>query len=222
MASYLRDTVIVLKKEPFREQDRRYVMYGREHGLLSAVARGASVRTSKQAGHLEPFSESEVMIAKGSAFDKLAVARMIEPGLSSRDKLAAYAVCGAAADAYVHLLRPGVVDEQLFDLLLELIRAVRDLPADPTFLRARFVLDALFLKLLDALGYAPNLADVRRDEPLRQALTAARKLPFRDLIRLTMPADVLGRVSLFIQTAFTHTPMDHDPAASERLLAFIG
>src|SRR6266567_7926085 len=96
---YLRDRVIVLSKEPFREQDRRYVMYGQEHGLLIAVARGASVKSSKQAGHLEPFCTSDVMIAKGSAFDKLAVAKMVDwPWRGSSPRLEAYAVCGAFSE----------------------------------------------------------------------------------------------------------------------------
>ncbi|MEK7529476.1 MAG: recombination protein O N-terminal domain-containing protein, partial [Patescibacteria group bacterium] len=59
---YIRDRAFVLKKEPVNEHDRRYVLYGREHGLLTAVARGTSLKTSKQAGHLEPFTEAEIMI----------------------------------------------------------------------------------------------------------------------------------------------------------------
>ena len=34
---YIRDRAIVLKKEAFREQDRRYFLYGLEHGYLDAT-----------------------------------------------------------------------------------------------------------------------------------------------------------------------------------------
>ena len=74
---YIRDRVIVLRSESFREHDRRIVMFGLGHGLLSAVARGASAQQAKQGGHIVPFSEAEVLIAKGAAFDKLAVATVI-------------------------------------------------------------------------------------------------------------------------------------------------
>src|SRR5260221_1125377 len=109
---YLRDRVIVLKKEPYREQDRRYVMYGREHGLIVAVARGASIPRSKQAGHLEPFSEADVMIAKGVAFDKLAVAKHVG-AIHELPLLAGYVVCGAFSDLMIRLVRPGIADESL-------------------------------------------------------------------------------------------------------------
>ena len=39
---YLRDRAIVLRNEPFREHDRKVVLFGMQHGLLEAVARGAS------------------------------------------------------------------------------------------------------------------------------------------------------------------------------------
>jgi len=39
--SYIRDRVIVLKSEPFREHDSWLTCYGKEQGKLIAVARGA-------------------------------------------------------------------------------------------------------------------------------------------------------------------------------------
>ena len=39
---------IVLKKDAFRERDRRYTLFGRGHGLIVAVARGGSMPASKR------------------------------------------------------------------------------------------------------------------------------------------------------------------------------
>ena len=91
--SYIRDRAFVLKRQPFNEHDRKYFLYGRSYGLLIAVARGTSLARSKQAGHLEPFSQSDVMIAEGKFFDKLAVARNIQH--TPHENLGALAIMGS-------------------------------------------------------------------------------------------------------------------------------
>jgi len=149
--------VVVLKKSPYREFDRQYVMYGRIHGLLLAAARGAVKPKAKQASQLEPLSLADVMIAKGRNFDHLAVAVRSQPNLRL-EKLGALAVAGAFADLCLKLIRPGVADERLFNLWRELIVCLADLPQEPTALRAQLVFAAASLKLMDALGYGPALS----------------------------------------------------------------
>ncbi len=209
---YLRDCVIILKKEPFREQDRRYVMYGKEHGLLVAMARGSSVRTSKQAGHLEPFSISDVMIAKGAAFDKLAVARLLQPFCGTR--IAAFAVCGAAADLAIRLLRPGIVDERIFDLLNDLFRMTESLPRDPSPDRAQLLFAAVTLKFLDALGYAPRIGMAVSGSTSVPALAVAsflRRGSFLDILRLTGTTDVFASACAFVAQALEAAPLNREP-----------
>jgi len=221
--AYLRDRVIVLKKEPFREQDRRYVMYGREHGLLVAIARGSSVRTSKQAGHLEPFSESEVMIAKGSAFDKLAVARLIRAPRMPR--LASFAVSGGISDLIARLLRPGIADERIFDLLSELLRTAESLPGDPSPDRARLLHAAATLKLLDLLGFAPHIerAPEGTSSVPSIALTVfLRRSSFADILRVTGTTDVFAAAADFVDEALRVTYLEsppHGPKTIHSLLA---
>ncbi|MDD5726208.1 MAG: DNA repair protein RecO [Patescibacteria group bacterium] len=153
---YLRDQVIVLKKSPYREHDRQYVMYGRRHGLLLAAARGTLKPRAKQACHLEPLSLADVMIAKGRNFDQLAVAVRSRPS-NRLQKLGALAIAGAFADLFLKLTRPGVADERLFVLWEELITCLTELPQEPTALRAQLLFAAASLKLMDALGYGPAL-----------------------------------------------------------------
>lgn len=166
---YLRDQVIVLKKSPYREHDRQYVMYGRRHGLLLAAARGTMKPRAKQACHLEPLSLADVMIAKGRNFDQLAVAvssaqwavlsgQSGRPGREGRCRtLGSLVVAGAFADLFLKLTRPGVADERLFVLWEELISCLAELPQEPTALRAQLLFAAASLKLMDALGYGPAL-----------------------------------------------------------------
>ena len=212
--SYLRDRVFVLKKEPFREHDRRYVMYGCEHGLLTAVARGASLLHSKQAGHLEPFSEAEVMIAHGSAFDKLAVAKRL---IHSEKEvvpfnLAVLSILGAVADLVFRLSRPGIPDPRIFNLLSEARLTVLPLSTEPTPLRARLILAGFTLKFLDLLGFAPSFENAR--ELLPQAITLLhflRRFPLADSLRITVSTDVLVQAAQFIEDAVRHTPLEKPP-----------
>lgn len=153
---YLRDEVIVLRKIPYREFDRRYIMYGRQNGLLIAVARGAMKPGAKQAGQLEPLTMAQVMIAKGRNFDHLAVASHSRPK-QSLSKLGALTAGGALADLYLKLIRPGVADERLFILWEEYLECLSGLPDEPTSLRAELLFAAASLRLMDALGYGPAL-----------------------------------------------------------------
>ncbi|MBD3251500.1 DNA repair protein RecO, partial [Candidatus Uhrbacteria bacterium] len=155
--SYLRDRAVILKAEPFREHDRRLVLFGRSHGLLEAVARGASRKESKQSGHLVPFMEVEVMIAKGSAFDKLAVARVVDSHRRIRQRLGALTYTGAFFDLFERLQKPGIEDTELYHLLQEVLFVCDQLSEDPSIERTKLLLSASTLKLLDRIGYSPNL-----------------------------------------------------------------
>ncbi len=154
---YLRDRVFILKSEPFREHDRRVVCFGQQHGLIEAVARGASANQAKQAGHIVPLSEADVMIARGKAFDKLAVAHLVDAHGAARRHLGALAFVGAFFDLFISLQRPGIVDADCYMLLAEIVSAAEALPAEPSSERAQLIFAAASLKLLDQTGFAPQL-----------------------------------------------------------------
>ncbi|MFA5935499.1 MAG: recombination protein O N-terminal domain-containing protein [Patescibacteria group bacterium] len=219
---YLRDLAIVLKKEPFREQDRRYTLYGREHGLLQAVARGSSLKSAKQAGHLEPFSLVDVMIAKGVTFDKLAVARSLDRARPLDPTLGGYAVLGAFHDLVISLLRQGVSDARIFDLLLEVRRVCFHFPLEPSSERARLLLAAATLKLLDLLGFGPPLSSYDGELPRAAALISfARRAPLADIVRVTATVDILNAASNWIEDAVRQTPLETAPRGPFMLRALL-
>ena len=152
--SYIRDQVIVLKKMPYRENDRRYIMYGIDHGLLIAVGRGALKAQAKQASQLEPLSIAEVMIAKGRAYDHLAVAKQVRSSVF--EHLGSYAAAGAYADLNLRLLRTGVADKRIFLLWQELLDLLKQMPTEPTAIRSSLIFSAAGIRLLDILGYGPH------------------------------------------------------------------
>lgn len=144
-------------------------MYGLEHGLLIAVARGASKTTAKQACSLEPLSFADVMIAPGKAHDHLAVAVKFplnpplikgETPTQSRGggiKLGSLVIGGAFADLCLSLLKTGIADKRIFELWQQLLSCLSGLPQEPTAYRSKLLYAAAALKLLKLLGYGPSL-----------------------------------------------------------------
>ena len=210
---YLRDTAFILKKEPVNEHDRRYILYGRDHGLLTAVARGTSLRTSKQAGHLEPFTEAEIMIAKGRAWDKLAVARNVsEEGVVRLQlrTIGAMAVMGAFCDLVASLTRSGVCDARIYDLIKDTRLACVKMDSVASSTRASFIFSGSALKLLDLLGYAP-IANESINQDVRKLVAFARKFPLTEALRITAAPIVFNEFSYFVESALSHAPLEKKP-----------
>lgn len=155
--SYLRDTAIVLTYEPFREHDAWVTLFGREHGKLVAVARGCRVPKAKQIGHLEPFSKVDVMIAKGQAFDKLAVARSLGSSRALRQSLPALVLAGSTAHLVEQLTRPGLPESDIFFVLEEIHelagQGIQGISAN----RTRLLANAAAVRILLAQGLMPTL-----------------------------------------------------------------
>ncbi len=152
--SYLRDVAIVLRHEPYREHDGWVTLYGREHGKLVAVARGVRKPSAKHLGHLEPLARAEVMIAKGAAFDKIAVARRLCPHRGLQAGMGGWSVGGAFVDFLDQVTRPGMPDPAVYDTALDLLDALDGMPEHPTPVRALSLYAASVLKTLARLGYA--------------------------------------------------------------------
>ena len=191
------------------------MMYGQEHGLLIAVARGASSPRSKQAGHLEPFSAAEVMIANGRAFDTLAVAIGVKSQKSKvKSPLPFYVILGAFSDLIIKLTRPGIADERIFFLLQEAIETLANLSEPPSPERARFIYAAATLRLLDCVGFAPHL-----DQPL---LVFMRRAPLADLLRVTAMRGAFIAACAFVEDALEHTPLEGEPHGGKTVASLLG
>ncbi len=73
---------IVLRKEPFREQDGRYVLFTEQFGRISGKATSSRKITSKLAPHLEPGTVSRVRFVEKNGtqiVDALTIARIPVP-----------------------------------------------------------------------------------------------------------------------------------------------
>jgi len=218
---YLRDTVYILRSEPYREHDAWISMYGREHGKMEAVARGVRNWHAKQHGHLEPLTKADVMIAVGASIDKLAVAHAVSAQTDLRRNLPAMAMLGAFADLLDGLTRPGVSDPELFDLMDELAHAWRSSQREPSAERTRLLYAAASSKLLTSLGYGGEFETAHLSDEAHKLLSVLPELPLAFALSVTAPGSVFNEVSSVVEHALDDAPLHDRPHGPNTIAAFL-
>jgi DNA repair protein RecO (recombination protein O) len=141
----------VLRHRVLGEADRVLTLFTREHGKISAVARGVRKVTSKRGGALEPLGHVRVLLARGrGALDVLAQVEVVEGMAPLRADLHRFGQAALIAE----LLEAAVPDHEphpaLFVLLGQALALVRDhpeAPASPWFA----------LHLISLVGFQPAL-----------------------------------------------------------------
>ena len=68
----------MLKRRDFGEADRILTVFTPEHGKLTLLAKGVRKTKSRKAGHVELFTDSLFLIAKGRTWDLVSQAEMID------------------------------------------------------------------------------------------------------------------------------------------------
>lgn len=149
---------IVLSRSDYRESDSLLVVYTRDFGKLTLVARGAKKLNSKLSGYLEPFSLVEILIIPGRGFDYIGSVSNREVFLSLRDNLNKLYYAGLALKNFNRLVRDNQKDERLFLLLQRFLESL-DSYLEEKFSKESGELLYIFfaLKLLAELGYRPEL-----------------------------------------------------------------
>jgi len=218
---YLRDTVYILRSEPYREHDAWISMYGREHGKMEAVARGVRNWHAKQHGHLEPLTKADVMIAIGASIDKLAVAHAVSAQTDLRQYLGAMAMLGSFAHLLDGLTRPGVSDPELFDLMDELAQAWRSSTREPSPERTRLLYAAAASKLLIALGYGGEFDTSDLSDEANKLLSMLPQLPLGFALSVTAPVSVFNEVSSIVELALDDAPLRERPHGPNTIAAFL-
>jgi len=133
-------------------------------------------------------------------------------------------VCGAFSHLVTSLLRPGIADERIFEILQELIAVMASLGSEPSPGRARLLLSASTLRLLDTLGFAPHIASSPEGTTPVPALTLVsfmRRAPLRDVLRVTATTDILEAACVFVETALEETPLEREPHGPRTLQALL-
>jgi len=146
-----RAQAIILKRGDFFEADRLLTLYTLERGKMRAIAKGIRKPTSRKGGHLELFTHSQLLLAKGMNLDIITQAQTIEPFLPLREDLLRTSYACYVDELLDQITEENVPHPRLFYLLRDTLAWLgesRDLA-----LTARFY----ELRLLGLTGYQPQL-----------------------------------------------------------------
>jgi DNA repair protein RecO (recombination protein O) len=143
---------VVLRHADWGEADRLLTLYTRQHGKVRAIAKGARRIRSRKAGHLEPFTHVTLQLARGRDLLIVTQADTLDAYLPIRGDLvrtghAAYLV--ELIDRFTY--EDDTENLAIFRLLTGALAHLEQ-ETDP-WLAVRFY----EVKLLDALGYRPQL-----------------------------------------------------------------
>jgi DNA repair protein RecO (recombination protein O) len=143
---------IVLKRTDYGEADRLLTLLTPNLGKLRAIAKGVRKPTSRKSGHLELFTHTHLLLAKGKQLDIITQADTLDAFLPLRENLERVGYAYYLAELVDKFAEEGVENRALFDLLLDAFAALGETTNDPEVL-ARF----FELRVLQYAGYRPQL-----------------------------------------------------------------
>jgi DNA repair protein RecO (recombination protein O) len=142
---------VVLRRVDFGEADRVLVLFTRERGKMPVVAKGIRRMSSRMAGHLELFTRSELMLAKGANLDVVTQAETRDAYRPVREDLTRTSTAYLIVELTDALTEEDVEHPELFELLTTTFRALGTTD-DPRLVAAHYQ-----LRLLDVSGFRPVL-----------------------------------------------------------------
>ena len=156
-----RTDAIILRRQDFGEADRILTLYTPGLGKSRVLAKGVRKPTSRKAGHVELFTHSRLLVAKGKNLDIVTQAETINPFVALRGDLERASCAYYVAELVDRFTEEGEENSRLFGSLLNALLWLG--AAEDTALVLRF----FELRLLDFVGYRPQLYRcVRCAEPL--------------------------------------------------------
>ena len=142
---------IILRKVNVGEADRILTFYTPNLGKLSAVARGVRRPRSKLGGHLELFTHSSLMLARGKNLDTVSQAETINSFLPLKEDLWRSGLALYVAELVLQFTAEHVESYQKWKLLLDTLHWLCRIQDGELALRF------FELNLLAHLGYKPEL-----------------------------------------------------------------
>jgi len=146
-----RTEAIVLKRSDFGEADRLLTLYTPGLGKIRAIAKGARKPTSRKSGHVELFTHSQLLVARGRNLDIITQAETLHAFRPLREDLLRTTYAYYAAELLDRFVEEGIENRPLFDLLLSMLGWLGE--SGDLALTARFY----ELRLLGLVGYRPQL-----------------------------------------------------------------
>ncbi|HVB52623.1 MAG TPA: DNA repair protein RecO [Candidatus Acidoferrales bacterium] len=151
MPDLVSDEGIVLRRRAFAEADRILVIFTRDQGKLSVLARGARRAKARNAAGLDLLTRSELLLVPGRSMAVLAQARPVGLPWPGTD-IVRTACGGVLAELVDATLEEGHPDPELYQLIVGARERMADLSCD-----ARLELTLSSLQIAAVGGYLPEL-----------------------------------------------------------------
>ncbi|MBV9280282.1 MAG: DNA repair protein RecO, partial [Chloroflexi bacterium] len=146
-----RTEALVLKGYDYGEADRILSLYTPQAGIVRAIAKGVRRTRSRKAGHLDLFTRSNLLLARGRQLDVITQAETIESFQGMREDLWRSSQAHYVAELVESFGAEQLANYPVYALTVATLRRLAS--ADRTGLAVR----AFELQLLSMTGYRPQL-----------------------------------------------------------------
>ena len=147
----IRTEAVVLRHNDWGEADRLLWLYTRELGKVRAIGKGLRKPRSRKAGHLEPFTHTILMLARGRDMWIVTQADTLDAYLSLRENLVRVGYAAYVVELLDRFTYEEGENQGLFRLLIDTLTRLNTEPSELLAVRYYEV------RLLDLLGFRPQL-----------------------------------------------------------------
>ena len=145
-----RTEAVVLRRRDMGETDRILTLYTPHQGKLNAIAKGVRRPSSRKAGHLELFTHSQLLVARGRNLDIITQAEVIHAFRELRENLDRVTYAHYVVELLDRFASEGQENPPAFRLLVEALGRLCEAQDLPLTVRH------YELRLLGLEGYQPQ------------------------------------------------------------------
>ena len=141
---------IVISHTEYGEADRFLTLFTREMGKVRAIAKGVRKARSRKAGHLEPFTRTALVMARGANFWIITQADTVDAYQPIRENLLKTAQAAYVLELLDRFSSEGEEHQSLYRLIKETLSRLTE--EEDTFRTVRF----FELRFLEKAGFRPE------------------------------------------------------------------
>lgn len=150
MRKSFNDEGIILARRNYSEADRILVVFSKNHGRISVLAKGIRKMGSRKRGHLEIFNHIKFQAVKGRGLDLITEAEIIENFSSIRESLRKVSLAYYFMEVVGRTTHGEEPHRELFDFILDYLNKLKT-ETKLKKLRLDFIVE-----LLITLGFWPR------------------------------------------------------------------
>ena len=143
---------IILKREDFREKDERVVLYTKEFGKISVIAKGAKRIEAKLRGSLDIFNFVDIIFVEGRHFFILTGVEIQERFSNLIKNPYGYSAVFSMSNSLLHIFEENSRDEDFFDFVYGAVKKLDEFDPNSS-LHPWLLLKKFQLKVLENQGY---------------------------------------------------------------------